>query len=146
MRRVGLREAMDAEEQPWPSTPYSGEFHLTALRTPGMVLRQGGFLPRHIAASCPPGKSKDNTRATSTSTRTSSSTTSSRRVGLGRHRSCQAGSRSAGKDLHQQSPLHSRRRGTEHVGASYRSPRPLSEETKERLRSARHRLLIEMSA
>jgi len=27
------------------------------------------------------------------------------------------------------------RRGTEHVGASYRSPRPLSEETKERLRS-----------
>ena len=29
---------------------------------------------------------------------------------------------------------HSRRRGTEHVGASYRSPRPLSEETKERLR------------
>ena len=30
---------------------------------------------------------------------------------------------------------HSRRRGTEHVGASYRSPRPLSEETKERLRS-----------
>ena len=45
---------MDAEEQPWPSTPYSGEFHLTALRTPGTVLRQGGFLPRHIAASCPP--------------------------------------------------------------------------------------------
>jgi hypothetical protein len=29
---------------------------------------------------------------------------------------------------------HSRRRGTEHFGASYRS-RPLSEETKERLRS-----------
>ena len=83
---------MDAEEQPWPSTPYSGEFHLTALRTPGTVLRQGGFLPRHIAASCPPGKSKDDTRA------------------------------------------------------SYRSPRPLSEETKERLRSARHRLLVEMSA
>jgi hypothetical protein len=31
--------------------------------------------------------------------------------------------------------LKARRRGTEHVGASYRSPRPLSEETKVRLRS-----------
>jgi hypothetical protein len=30
----------------------------------------------------------------------------------------------------------SRRRGTEHFGASDRSPRPLSEETKERLKSA----------
>ena len=32
------------------------------------------------------------------------------------------------------------------VGASYRSPRPLSEETKERLRSARHCLPVRMSA
>jgi len=53
----------------------------------------------------PPASPRTNTRATSTSTRTSSSTRSSWRVGLGRHRSCPAGSRSAGKDLHQQSPV-----------------------------------------
>jgi hypothetical protein len=34
---------------------------------------------------------------------------------------------------------HSRRRGAEHVGASGRSPRPLSEATRERLRTGRNR-------
>ena len=60
---------------------------------------QGGFLPRHVAASTPPASPRTRTRATSTSTRTTSSTRSSWRVGLGRHRSCPAGSRSAGLKL-----------------------------------------------
>jgi hypothetical protein len=47
----------------------------------------------------PPASPRTRTRATSTSTRTTSSTRSSSRVGLGRHRSCPAGSRSAGLKL-----------------------------------------------
>ena len=47
----------------------------------------------------PPASPRTRTRATSTSTRTTSSTRSSWRVGLGRHRSCPAGSRSAGLKL-----------------------------------------------
>jgi hypothetical protein len=43
-----------------------------------------------------PASPRTRTRATSTSTRTTSSTRSSWRVGLGRHRSCPAGSLSAG--------------------------------------------------
>ena len=43
-----------------------------------------------------PASPSTRTRATSTSTRTTSSTRSSSRVGLGRHRSCPVGSRSAG--------------------------------------------------
>ena len=45
----------------------------------------------------PPASPRTSTRATSMSTRTTSSTRSSWRVGLGRHRSCPAGSRSAGR-------------------------------------------------
>src|SRR3984893_13287121 len=73
------------------------------------------FLGRSLRP-VPPASPRTRTRATSTSTRTTSSTRSSWRVGLGRHRSCPAGSRSAGKDLHKQSPvfgLAQETRGTE---------------------------------
>jgi hypothetical protein len=59
----------------------------------------------HRCVLSPPASPRTSTRATSTSTRTTSPTRSSWRVGLGRHRSCPAGSRSAGTDLHKQSPV-----------------------------------------
>jgi hypothetical protein len=40
--------------QPWPSTPYSGEFHLTALRTPGTV-RTISASRRHPTSRFQPG-------------------------------------------------------------------------------------------
>ena len=57
----------------FPRCAQGGQMELTAVRGGGprlvprhpllYELRQGGFLPRHVAASCPPGESKsDDTR------------------------------------------------------------------------------------
>ena len=66
--------------------------HLPLLRE----VRQGGLLPRHVAAShSPPASRRARTRATSTSTRTTRSTRRSWRTGSGGRHSCPAGPRSA---------------------------------------------------
>jgi hypothetical protein len=34
-----VREGVESQDQPWPSMPYNGEFHFTALRTLGRSAR-----------------------------------------------------------------------------------------------------------
>ena len=62
-------------------------------------VRQGGLLPRHVAASTPPGGVQAQGRALSRHPRGRQLDEDSWRVGSGRHRSCPAGSRSASSAL-----------------------------------------------